>query len=567
MIELSIAHVPRYGPRLTMRTPFRYKEICKALAGVHWEPDMRVWHVPATPGAAVAVVAALAEHGAVISDDVHELIRRGGQAERLRAIGPEDMAPIPLTVGTPWHHQVRGFHMLVKQDASMLAWDMGTGKSRTVIDVVQNLQFRRTLILCPTSVVAVWPSQFAKHLDPDLPTAHHATVLPLRDGTVIKRAQQLIWALKTVELGSTSPLVTVINYEAAYREPLASLLLRTKWDMIVADESHRIKAPGGIQSKFLAKVGKCASKRVCLTGTPMPHDPLDAYAQYRFLDPGIFGTSFTAFRAEFAVMGGFENHEILEFRNLDKLNRLFFSIGDRVMKDEVLDLPPAVHEVRSFALSAKGLQVYEGLSRELVADIEEGTVTAANVLARLLRLQQVTSGYATIKPVDASTATLEARDVTIDTGKRDVLKDLLKHDMIAEPVIVFCRFRYDLDQVHAVANELNRPSCELSGRRKEIGAIWQPTAADTVAAVQIHSGGVGVDFTAARFAVHYSVGFDRGDYEQSMARLHRQGQNFSVTYFRIVAERSIDEKIYQVFEGRAHVVRTLMEAFGKRDKN
>src|SRR5207302_255726 len=84
-------------------------------------------------------------------------------------------------------------------------------------------------------------------------------------------------------------LAFVLNYDSAWRSPFAEWALKQKWDLVVADEIHRCKAPGGKASRFLARLGKAARFRLGLSGTPMPHSPLDVYAYYRFLDPRIFG--------------------------------------------------------------------------------------------------------------------------------------------------------------------------------------------------------------------------------------------------------------------------------------
>ena len=100
------------------------------------------------------------------------------------------------------------------------------------------------------------------------------------------------------------PVVVVINYDSAWRTPFAEWALKQKWDLVVADEIHRCKAPGGKASRFLARLGKAARFRLGLSGTPMPHSPLDVYGYFRFIDATIFGWSYNRFRQHFAVMGG-----------------------------------------------------------------------------------------------------------------------------------------------------------------------------------------------------------------------------------------------------------------------
>jgi len=101
-----------------------------------------------------------------------------------------------------------------------------------------------------------------------------------------------------------------------------------------------------------------------------------------------------------------------------------------------------------------------------------------------------------------------------------LLRDVLE-DIADEAVVVFCRFPKDLEAVNRVADETARRSLELSGRMDELKR-WQ--AGETPAlAVQIDSGGVGVDLRRARYSIYYSPGFSLGSYEQSLTRIHRPG--------------------------------------------
>ena len=173
-----------------------------------------------------------------------------------------------------WLHQQQAYHFAKDLPAAMLAMDMGTGKSKVVVDIVANRHYKKVLIICPKTVLRVWPAEFEVHAQP----AVAVTVLnPKR--SVAKKTEQA----KVAPDG-----VIVINHESAWREPFATWALAQQWDLAVIDESHRGKAPGGKFALFTARLRDRAAQRFCLTGTPMPHSPLDAYAQHRFLDPGIF---------------------------------------------------------------------------------------------------------------------------------------------------------------------------------------------------------------------------------------------------------------------------------------
>ena len=122
--------------------------------------------------------------------------------------------------------------------------------------------------------------------------------------------------------------------------------------------------------------------------------------------------------------------------------------------------------------------------------------------------------------------------------------------------MVFARFRNDLDAIAATAEKMKRPHFEISGRVKSLDE-WN--ARGGVLAVQIQAGGLGLDLTAARYCVYYSLGFSLGDYLQSVARLHRPGQTSLVDYIHLVAAGSIDEIIVNALENKEDVVNRILE--------
>lgn len=82
--------------------------------------------------------------------------------------------------------------------------------------------------------------------------------------------------------------------------------------------------------------------------------------------------------------------------------------------------------------------------------------------------------------------------------------------------------------------------------------------------MQIQSGGAGVDFTRSRYCIYYSLGFSLGDYDQSLARIHRPGQQREVTYYHLIAKDTVDEQVYAALDARRDVVTSIME--GRKPK-
>lgn len=547
------------GGHLWLTCPYNDAERARRIAGARWHKISRQWMLPETPATAWAVHCNFPD----VSGDATfaQLVAQHQSVTEHQGIrGAEDLEH-PATVKTRmWKHQLRAYHFARSLTASLNAMVMGTGKSLPVVAMAAEQQ--RTIIICPARVVSVWPREFQKHCATPV-----EIIAP--DGGTTRAKAELIRDKLALAHAKRVPAVVVVNYEAAWRDAdtrggLGATLLEQDWDLAVLDESHRIKAPGGRQSLFCAKLGKRARKRVCLTGTPTPHNPLDIWAQMRFLDSGVLGTSYHAFKIHYEVnpparqgAPSWVAKQVLGYKNLDELTARVAPYIYRV-GTEVLDLPPATHSVNYCTLGKEAARVYTKLANEMIAGIGNGTVTAGNALTKILRLQQITSG--TVK-TDAE------ETLRIDDAKRQALQDLLEDLSDAEPVVVFCRFRADLDAVHQTASRLNRPSYELSGRADHL-ATWQGLGSGGIFAVQIQSGGVGVDLTRARYSIFYSLSHSLGEFDQALARCHRPGQTRPVSHIHLVAQGTIDEQIYAALEKRREVVDYVLDQLrgGENDR-
>jgi SNF2 family DNA or RNA helicase len=463
----------------------------------------------------------------------------------------------PTTKTTPWEHQRKALSLALEHEGFLIAHDMGAGKSKTAVDFCTAVKARKVLILAPLSVIDVWPNQFNIHSGiPHL-------CIPLIKGSVQARTDRLKGQMALADVRGECA-VAILNYEAAWREPLGPIynnrnriidkgfLISQEWDVVILDESHRIKSPGGKASWFCARLRDRARRRLCLTGTPMPHSPMDLYAQYRFLDPTVFGTSFVRFRAQYAIMGGFNNKQIVAYQNQDKLHTRLYSVAHRVTKDEVLDLPEVMHEKRRCHLSISAMKAYRSLEEDLIAKVGKGEVTVSNALVKLLRLQQITGG--SIIPDG------EERPEDIDKSKLLLLQDILEDLAPDEPVIVFTRFIREMARIREMAVKAGRKISELSGGRNELKE-WQ-RGESSVLVVQIQTGGLGIDLTRSRYCVYYSLGFSLGDYQQSLARMHRPGQTRKCTYYHLVARDTIDEKVYSSLKAKKRVVEGILQTMG-----
>ena len=465
-----------------------------------------------------------------------------------------------------WKHQQQALEFIRARNHTLLAMDMGTGKTCVVVVVVKEMekQTRQSMIIivCPKSVLPVWSQEFTKFYPGNVGVRgvpdEDVTMLTCFKGNSKKKAGEIVAMIKRLESQTLRPghrLVIVVNYKTAITAVFKRLLHSIKWDMAVLDECHRIKSASGVTSKIMARLR--AVSKLGLTGTPMPHSPLDIFAQARFLSMEWFGISYVRFRARFAIMGGYSVNgrpvQVLGFQNMDKFEKICSNFMFQVKADDVLDLPEHHHIKRTVILEPKARRIYDEIQEDFVSYLESGVgVSATNTLDRLNKLHQITGGNVRQEDDEGNVSLHE-----ISTAKREVLTDILidlPHD---EPIVVFAIYKADLDSIAYAAEKSGRECLSLRGGLNEL-TEWQRRKEGEILAVQIQAGGVGVSMVRARYCICYSVGFSLGDYEQLKARIHRPGQTRSVTYFHLLAENTVDPKIYAALDKRRNVVTEIL---------
>ena len=441
----------------------------------------------------------------------------------------------------PWPQQLSQANLIASRPYLYSAADMGTGKSGAALLGVRACN--RVLIVCPIAVGPAWVKQI------ELWDKTREACLVV-DGATAKRAERI--------KNAGDRVAVIVNYDAVWRGEIGKQITKQHWDAIVLDEAHRIKSPSGRSSRWLAKLAaaKPSAKRICMSGTPTPHSPLDWWSQWRFLDPAMLGGSYTAFRTRIARTHPRFPGFVLEYKT-EALAAMAARIDDhvyRVKADDVLSLPEILHVEMPVKLSKTGRDYYERLEEDMTATLETGeTVTAANKLVVVTRLQQATSGYA---------VTDGGEQVLIDSSKAAAIREWLEDLPPSEPVVIFCKFISDIDAVEEILTKLGRSYSELSGRKKQL-ASWQQ--GDTVAlVVQQQAGGVGVDCTRACYGAYFSLSHSLGDYEQSLARLRRPGQTRPCRIYHFVAENTVDQAIYAALQDKRDVVEEVLSRLQRR---
>ena len=399
-------------------------------------------------------------------------------------------------------------------DGFALFMEQRTGKTLTALALVDFHRPPQLLIICPKRALKVWASELRKHLDAD-------------------------WDMD----------VLLVNYEQIIdpkrRKALRQHCMKADTFTIV-DESHRIKRRGSKQSRACRTLGAVSSWRLALTGTPIAQGLHDAWAQFDFLDPLIFG-NWASFEGQYCLKGGFKGRQIIGYRNQPRFERLFHKYSYRKTLKEVQERPVMIRRiVRQVQLEPDALQAYQDLERDLITTVRQRTIETPLVITLVMKLQQITGGFLIDEDGDA---------LPIGTEKLEELEKVLT----ATPgrVVICCRFRHELEAIANLLNRLGKSHFTIAG-----GTEWDGTFETDAALLQVQSG-VAIDLSSADLIVFYSWDYSYINYEQTRFRVLSY-QRTRVTYVYLMAEDTIDQQIYEAVTRKKNLATLVCDHYRRR---
>lgn len=432
-------------------------------------------------------------------------------------------------------------------------FEMGCGKTLTAIMTMGALyqagKVKKVLVCAPTSVCSVWPSDLESFAD-------FKYLVKVLLGT----KQQRIKALNELAGFPFRGLkIAVINYESTWRDDIKEAIEEWFPDMVICDESQRIKTHDAAQAKELHRLGDMAKYKLILSGTPVQNNAVDIWSQYRFMDRSVFGNNFYAFRNRYCMMGGFNNKQIVGYRNMDELIKKEYSVAYRVTKEEALDLPETVFKLLFLEFNPEEKKLYDQLKKDGFAELENGgQITATTVLTKLLRLQQLTGGFLVADEAD--------KPELVSESKINALEDIVDDYVIGEgkKLVIFARFRAELDIIEKLIKKKKIQYGMIYGdilqnERGDIVKDFQENPETLIIICQIQCAGLGITLTAASTCVYYSVDFNYANYAQSLARIHRIGQKNKCTYIHLTVKGTVDEKVLKALAAKEDLAKTIVD--------
>lgn len=508
----------------------------KSLETRYYIPETKEWEVPAN-----------------LMEDVlnvfkpEEVIVKGGKTAS-QSVQPR--IPMASTVSdfpfktTPFPHQIEGFNYGLNNRKFLLGDEQGLGKTKQSIDiaVARKGEMKHTLIVCGVNSVKYnWVREISIHSDEK---SHVLGMVvdkkgKVKDGGVKERINDLNRDLDAYFL--------ITNIETLRNKDIQQQVLKMTKDgtigMVIIDEIHKAKNATSQQGKAIHYLQ--SKYKVALTGTPVMNQAIDLYNIMKWLD--VEKHSFFQFRARYCVMGGFQNYQIVGYRNMDELRSRVEKFMLRRKKEEVLNLPPKIRQKEYVDMTAKQAQLYKEVQLFL-ADSLNDIELSTNPLSQLIRLRQVTSHPAIISELEES-------------AKFDRMEEIIEE--LAESgkkAVIFSNWESVTDIAKKRLAKYNPAyiTGSVVDRQAEVEKFQNDSSCQVIIGT-IGAMGTGLTLTAGSTVIFLDKAWNMANTEQAEDRCHRIGTTGTVNVITLICNGTIDEYIEDIIESKGELADALVD--------
>lgn len=416
-------------------------------------------------------------------------------------------------------HQQPAVDKLLRISIGALYMEMGTGKTRTALEIVQRRheagRLDAVLWLCPCSVKANLAADLDKHAD------------GWRD--IIS-----IYGIESLSSSARLALELLSRVSSGQRY------------MLIVDESNLVKNPDAIRSQRVTLIASHCKYRMILNGTPISKNEADLFAQWYLLDWRVLGyLSYHAFAANHLEIDP-DTHRVKRALNVDYLVKKLSPYSYQVKRTDCFELPPKRYYERTWYMTCEQEQEYDDAYYQLMLQLDE--LKPATIYRMFAGMQAVISGLSLDFSDPKHFKTKQMFSALYDNPHICALSRMLREDIADEKAIIFCKYTHEITSVsEMIAKEYGEGSAvtmygsdSLEKRRKNI-ALFTKSARFLVA--NKACAGYGLNLQFCRNVIYYSNDWDYATRIQSEDRVHRLGQERDVHIYDMVCADSLDVRI------------------------
>lgn len=444
---------------------------------------------------------------------------------------------------SPHNYQIYSTNFILNNPISAIFLECGLGKSVISLTAINDLMLdyfdvSRTLVIAPLRVAnSTWPDEIKKW--------EHLKYLSY--SVVTGSEKERLDALKK------SAHIYLIN-----RENVDWLITKSgvswKFDMVVIDELSSFKSYQAKRFKSLLKVRPKMKRIVGLTGTPSSNGLMDLWAEFRLLDMGErLGRYITYYRQNFFVPDKRNQQMIFSYKPKDgaekKIYSLISDITISMKSKDFLKMPECVMNEVVVSLSDKEQKLYDSLKQDMVLSFEENEIDAINAATLSNKLLQMSNG---------AVYNDDKESIHIHDRKLDALEDLIE-GANGKPVLVAYWFKHDLERIK------DRFDVREIKSAKDI-SDWNKGKIP-VALIHPASAGHGLNLQAGGSTlIWFGLTWSLELYQQTNARLYRQGQDSTVVIHHILTKGTIDEDVMKALKAKEKIQDALIDSVKARLK-
>ena len=441
----------------------------------------------------------------------------------------------------PHEYQNYATNFILEHPVAAVLLEMGLGKSVITLTAIYELMLNRfevekVLVIAPLRVARdTWPAE-------------------------IEKWEHLKGLTYSVAIGTEAERIAALKRPAHLylinRENVDWLITKSHlpfdYDMVVIDELSSFKSYAAKRFKSLLKVRPRVKRMVGLTGTPSGNGLMDLWAEFRVLDMGQrLGRYITHYRNNFFVPDKRNQQMIFSYKPKpgaeDAIYKLISDITISMKSADFLKMPECIINEVPVALSEKEWSVYQALKEDMVVDLKTEEIDAVNAAALSGKLLQMANG---------AVYNEEKEVIRIHDRKLDALEDLIE-GANGKPVLVAYWYNHDLQRIKQrfSVREIKTSQDIKDWNNGEIPvAVIHPASAGH--GLNIQFGGS----TIIWFGLTWSLEL----YQQTNARLWRQGQNDTVVIHHIIAKDTIDEDVMVALRKKEKIQSALIDSVKAR---
>lgn len=421
--------------------------------------------------------------------------------------------------------------------------DPGTAKTRVQLDAFatrRRKSGKKMLVLAPRTLLrAAWANDAAKYV-PDMSVS-------------------VAYAINRADAFAAEADIYITNIDAVNWLVKQKPSFFKDFDTIVVDESPAFKHHTSGRSKALSKIKKYFHYRSAMTGTPSSRSITDIWNQVNFLDDGArLGHSFYAFRAatcEPTQVG--PKAEMVQWNDKPGAESIVASLLEditiRHLFADVMTIPPTHKFLRDYYLTPKQLKAYKSMERDAIATLKGGAVTAINQASVRTKLLQIASGAVYESP---------ERYHLVDTERYELVMDLIEE---RKHSLVFYLWRHQRDELTRIAKARKISFCVMDGEasdkaRADMERDYQAGFYQVMFA-HPKSAAHGLTLTKGTATIWASPTDDVEWWVQGNRRQARAGQTMNTEIICVLAEDTIEARVYSNMEAKNGRMQNLLELF------